>query len=124
MEKVEKPEQTPDDAINGKIKMLHRRYDIAALVALLGVTEKQVLYAAKKLPNTWKRSDVFSNTTFVPSASMMHNVHKLKQGISRYTAIEIADIHTSIVSAGGSQSHLECLLIRYTRNFFKKSSTR
>lgn len=124
MEEIRKKEQSEKDAIAGKIKMLQRRYDIPALIALLGITEKQVLYAAKKLPRTWKRTDVFTNTTFIPSASQVHNVQKLKQGISRYTAIEIADIHASIVSAGGSMSHLECLLIRYARNFFKKPAIR
>lgn len=124
MEKIEKREQSPEDAITGKIKLLQRRYDIAGLMALLGITEDQVFYSAKKLPNSWKRSTVFNNKEFIPSESMVHNVQKMKRGIFRYTAIEIAEIHTSIVAAGGSRSHLECLLIRYARNFFKRSSIR
>lgn len=120
MEEIHKKEQSPDDAIKGKIKLLQRHYDIPALMALLSVSEERILYAAKKLPKGWKRSDVFTNTAYIPSESLTYNVRQIKRYPSRHTVIEIADIHKQIIAEGGSCSQVECLLIRYTRNLFKK----
>lgn len=121
MEEINKKEQSPEDGIKGKIRLVKNTYDVPAIMALLSITEEQVLYAAKKLPKTWKRSAVFNNTTYVPSESVAYNVQQIKRYPHQHTAIEIADIHKSIIDAGGSCSHLECLLIRYARNLYKRT---
>lgn len=124
MEAPEKQEQSPDDALKGKIKLLNHQYHIDALQKLLGIDSKKVLYSAKKLPKGLQRKEVFSNATFVTPSSLAYQVGKLKHHPGQHTAEDAQRIHQKILAAGGANSHLECLLIRYARELFRKSYLR
>lgn len=124
MEEINKREQDPKDAVKGKIKLAHRLYDVPKLAVTLAVSEEKVLYAAKRLPKGWVRSKVFTNTTFTPSESLVFNVSRLKQKSLTLSQKDVTALHQEVLAAGGADSHLECLVIRYARHFFKKSYLR
>lgn len=124
MERIEKPEQSPEDALKGKLKLLQHRYNLAQMVQLFGITEEKVLFSSKRLPKGVKRTEQFSNTTFVPNDQLLFNVNNLRTALFIFTVQDVLILHKDILKAGGGGSHLECLLIRYARHLFKKTYVR
>lgn len=121
MEEIQKPEQSPEESLKGKIRLLRLRYDLPSMISEFGISEQKILYAARQLPIGLKRTDVFNNDTFLPTFSLSHCLCALKKAPHLFTLKATKKLHQEIIASGGANSHLECLFIRYVRNtMFKR----